>query len=165
MRDRVVGGIDALQLLDGRFRAFGERTRERRGASRERSGLGKQISVVDTAPRQSDLGGPCTVDHFAEQHHRHHRLMVGDAAETPRVTTAGMDADLLTEATALAARAASFPRALTERTKATIQQLHGIDSSEDAVAHELDPQAWSMDQPPFLALVTKLQQQISRDKQ
>jgi enoyl-CoA hydratase len=98
-------------------------------------------------------------------------VLFGEVVDGARAAEIGLawrcvdDADLLAEATALAARAASFPRALTERTKATIQQLQSIDTSDDAVAHELDPQAWSMDQPPFLALVTKLQQQISRDKQ
>jgi enoyl-CoA hydratase len=98
-------------------------------------------------------------------------VLFGEVVDGARAAEIGLawrcvdDADLVAEANALAARAASFPRALTERTKATIQQLQGIDTSDDAVSHELDPQAWSMDQPPFLALVTKLQHQISRDKQ
>ena len=98
-------------------------------------------------------------------------VLFGEAVDGARAAEIGLawrcvdDNDLLAEATALAARAASFPRELTERTKATIQQLQGIDGSDDAVAHELEPQAWSMDQPSFLALVTKLQQQISRDRQ
>ena len=97
-------------------------------------------------------------------------VLFGEAVDGARAADIGLawrcveDTDLLSEATTLAARAASFPRDLTERTKATIQQLQRIDGSDDAVAHELEPQAWSMDQPPFLALVTKLQQQISRDK-
>ena len=97
-------------------------------------------------------------------------VLFGEVVNGERAAEIGLawrcvdDADLLATATALAARAASFPRELTSRTKATIQHLQGLDTSEQAVAHELDPQAWSMDQPPFMELVTKLQQQISRDK-
>jgi enoyl-CoA hydratase len=97
-------------------------------------------------------------------------VLFGEVVDGERAAQLGLawrcvpEGELLTEARALAARAASFPRALTQRTKETIQQLGPIDDSNDAVAHELEPQAWSMDQPPFLALVTKLQQQISRDK-
>ena len=97
-------------------------------------------------------------------------VLFGEPVDGERAAAMGLawrcvdDDALLDTATAMAARAASFPRELTRRTKATILQLDSVDSSEDAVAHELDPQAWSMDQPPFLELVTKLQQQISRDK-
>ena len=97
-------------------------------------------------------------------------VLFGEAVDGARAADIGLawrcidDADLLATATAMASRAASFPRELTSRTKATIQQLQVVDTSEQAVAHELEPQAWSMDQPPFLELVTKLQQQISRDK-
>ena len=97
-------------------------------------------------------------------------VLFGEAVDGERAADIGLawrcvdDADLLATATALAARAASFPRELTSRTKATIQDLQSLDTGDQAVAHELDPQAWSMDQPPFMELVTKLQQQISRDK-
>ena len=97
-------------------------------------------------------------------------VLFGEAVDGRRAAEIGLawrcvdDADLHGAATALAARAAAFPRELTKRTKSTIQQLQGLDTSDEAVAHELDPQAWSMDQPPFMELVTKLQQQISRDK-
>jgi enoyl-CoA hydratase len=97
-------------------------------------------------------------------------VLFGEVVDGERAAQLGLawrcvpEGELLTEARALAARAASFPRTLTQRTKETIQQLQPIDDSNEAVAHELEPQAWSMDQPPFLALVTKLQQQISSDK-
>ena len=96
-------------------------------------------------------------------------VLFGEAVDGERAAEIGLawrcvdDDALLAAATSMAARAASFPRELTRRTKATILQLDSIDSSEDAVAHELDPQAWSMDQPAFIELVTKMQQQISRD--
>ena len=97
-------------------------------------------------------------------------VLFGEVVDGERAAEIGLawrcvdDGDLLAEATALAARAASFPRELTSRTKSTIQQLQALDTSDEAVAHELDPQAWSMDQPPFMELVTKLQEQIARDK-
>jgi len=97
-------------------------------------------------------------------------VLFGEAIDGERAAEVGLawrcvdDSELLDVATTLAARAASFPRELTRRTKATILQLDTVESSEAAVAHELEPQAWSMDQPPFLELVTKLQQKISRDK-
>jgi hypothetical protein len=40
--------------------------------------------------------------------------------------------------------------------------LAAIDSSDAAVAHELDPQVWSMSQPAFRELITRLQQRISK---
>jgi enoyl-CoA hydratase len=97
-------------------------------------------------------------------------VLFGEAVSGERAAEIGLawrcvdDDALLSTATAMAARAASFSRELVKRTKSTILQLNGVDTSQDAVAHELDPQAWSMDQPPFMELVTKLQQQISRDK-
>jgi hypothetical protein len=50
---------------------------------------------------------------------------------------------------------------LVRRTKATIAHLPRIVDSDDAVAHELDPQVWSMQQPAFRDLVTTLQQRIT----
>jgi enoyl-CoA hydratase len=72
------------------------------------------------------------------------------------------DDALLDAARGLASRAASFPRDLVARTKATIMGLAAIDSSDAAVAHELDPQVWSMSQPAFRELITRLQQRISK---
>jgi enoyl-CoA hydratase len=71
------------------------------------------------------------------------------------------DAELLDAARTTAARAASFPPELARRTKATIAQLHRVRSSDDAVQHELDPQVWSMHQPPFIENVAALKRQIS----
>lgn len=71
------------------------------------------------------------------------------------------DDALLDEARTMAARAASYPKDLVARTKATIMGLGGVTTSEGAVDHEIDAQAWSMEQPAFKELVTRLQQQIS----
>jgi enoyl-CoA hydratase len=68
---------------------------------------------------------------------------------------------LLPRAHELAARAARFPKALVARTKATILSLDEVIDSAGAVEHELEPQLWSMDQPEFRALVTRLRSEIS----
>lgn len=72
------------------------------------------------------------------------------------------DETLLAEATHMAARAASAPPALARRTKATIMSLTEVTSSEAAVAHELDPQVWSMQQPAFQELLGKLQRNLGK---
>jgi enoyl-CoA hydratase len=73
------------------------------------------------------------------------------------------DADLLDSARRLAARAAGYPRDLVRRTKATVLGLHGVADSDAAVAHELGPQLWSMGQPTFRDLVSRLRREISSD--
>lgn len=71
------------------------------------------------------------------------------------------DDQLLDHALAMARRVAGYPRDLVRRTKATIMELHNVGSSTAAVEHELDPQAWSMTQPAFVELISRMQQQIS----
>ncbi len=71
------------------------------------------------------------------------------------------DDELMSHATALAARAASFPRELTRRTKATVVGLDQVVDSDAAVDLEIEPQVWSMGEPDFQALVEKLQARIS----
>jgi len=71
------------------------------------------------------------------------------------------DHTLLQNAHELAARAATAPKELVARTKATILSLDEIQDSPAAVKHELHPQLWSMDQPAFTDLVQKLQSQIT----
>jgi enoyl-CoA hydratase len=72
------------------------------------------------------------------------------------------DAELLDQARTFAARAARAPRDLVARTKATILSLAGVDSSEAAVAHELTPQVWSMQQPAFQQLIGDLQSRLGK---
>ncbi len=72
------------------------------------------------------------------------------------------DDQLLAEATRLAACAAAAPPALVRRTKATIMSLSEVTSSDAAVAHELDPQVWSMQQPAFQELLGKLQRNLGK---
>ncbi len=70
------------------------------------------------------------------------------------------DEQLLEHAQQMAERAAAQPRDLVARTKATILSLDEVSDSDAAVAHELEPQLWSMSQPPFKNLVRKLQARI-----
>jgi enoyl-CoA hydratase len=88
-----------------------------------------------------------------------------DAARRGLAWTCVDDDALLDTAHSLAARAAAHPPQLVRRTKATIQQVARVGSSDDAVAHELDPQVWSMHQPAFRELAASLQARISgRDR-
>ncbi|HAB57620.1 MAG: enoyl-CoA hydratase [Acidimicrobiaceae bacterium] len=71
------------------------------------------------------------------------------------------DADLVDTAVEMAAVAAGQDRELNARTKATILTLDTITESNQAVDYEIHPQLWSMGQPPFMELVTRLQKDIS----
>ena len=71
------------------------------------------------------------------------------------------DADLVDTAVEMAAVAAGQDRELNARTKATILTLDTITESNQAVDYEIHPQLWSMGQPPFMELVTRLMKDIS----
>lgn len=71
------------------------------------------------------------------------------------------DVELLDAATAMATRAAAAPRTLVQRTKATITALESIRDTDAAVAHELYPQVWSMQQPEFHEQVARWRERIS----
>ena len=73
------------------------------------------------------------------------------------------DDALLDVARELAARAASMPRELARRTKATIADMATIDAHEAAVDRELEPQLWSLTQPDFRERLAALQQRIKRN--
>ena len=71
------------------------------------------------------------------------------------------DADFVDDAVALAALAAGQDKELNARTKATILTLDTVSESLEAVEFEVHPQLWSMQQPPFRELVSRLQKNIS----
>jgi enoyl-CoA hydratase len=71
------------------------------------------------------------------------------------------DKQLLDTARAMAARAASAPRELSRRTKATIADMATIDTHPDAVDRELEPQVWSIGQPDFAERLAALQAKIT----
>jgi enoyl-CoA hydratase len=71
------------------------------------------------------------------------------------------DDELLDTARAMAARAASGPRELVRRTKATMADVATIDEHEAAVDRELEPQLWSLTQPDFRERLAAIQKRIS----
>lgn len=82
-------------------------------------------------------------------------LLFGATLDGPRAAAEGLafachpDDVLLEEAVAFAAGAAACPRALLERTKATLRAAPWQADFEQAVATEVEHQAWSLGQPWF----------------
>jgi enoyl-CoA hydratase len=82
----------------------------------------------------------------------------GDAAVRNGLAYECVEADqLLPRALELGARAASAPRELSVRTKATMQGMFDVATSPDAVALELEVQAWSLQQPEFKERIASFQ--------
>jgi len=72
------------------------------------------------------------------------------------------DDELLASAQAMAERAASGPRELARRIKATIRDVATLDDHAAAVDRELEPQVWSLEQPAFKERVAALQAKITK---
>ena len=88
-----------------------------------------------------------------------------DGAEAQRVGLAYRcvdDADLLTVAHEMAARAASAPRELVIETKKTLAAMADVQTHPEAVARELTPQLWSTRQPWFAERLAALQAKITK---
>jgi len=71
------------------------------------------------------------------------------------------DGELLEAAQAMAAKAASAPRELARRVKATVADMATIDDHAAAVERELTDQLWSMDQPAFAERLAAIQARIT----
>ena len=87
-----------------------------------------------------------------------------DGAEAERVGLVWRclpDDELLPAAQAMAERAASGPRELAGRIKATIHDMAAIEDHPTAVDRELVDQVWSLGQPAFKERVAALQAKIS----
>tara|TARA_Y100000590_G_C15728293_1_gene1016062 strand:- start:3397 stop:3705 length:309 start_codon:yes stop_codon:yes gene_type:complete len=84
-----------------------------------------------------------------------------DAYRTGLAWNCVPDEKLMEESLTIAKRASSYPKDLTKMTKAAFQQLPSIDSSDDAVLHEVAPQIKSMEWEEFSLLVQNLQNKIS----
>jgi enoyl-CoA hydratase len=90
------------------------------------------------------LGGPQTAAAM---------VLFGEVLDGEQAAARGLawrcvpDSALVDEAVALAARAAEAPRELVARVKETLGRLPWMESFDDAVATELDAQAWSFTQP------------------
>lgn len=88
-----------------------------------------------------------------------------DGAEAERVGLVWRcvpDGELLPAAQTMAERAASGPRELVRRIKATIHDVAEIDDHAAAVDRELAPQVWSVEQPAFKERVAALQAKITK---
>lgn len=83
------------------------------------------------------------------------------AAEAGLAWSCVPDADLLATARDMAATAAAAPRELVERIKQTLRDVQAIDDHDTAVARELDPQVWSINQPAFQERLAAMQRRIS----
>lgn len=94
-------------------------------------------------------------------------VLFGEVLDGAAAEAAGLvwrcvdDAELLTTATGLAAKAASAPKELATRLKQTLATVAGIDEHAAAVDVELGPQVWSLDQPAFQERLAALQAQIT----
>jgi enoyl-CoA hydratase len=90
-------------------------------------------------------------------------VLDGAGAERAGLVWRCVDDDaLLDEARRMATVAATGPRELVRRLKATIGDVAPIEEHEAAVHRELDPQVWSINQPEFAQRLAELQARISR---
>jgi enoyl-CoA hydratase len=88
-----------------------------------------------------------------------------DGAEAERVGLVWRcvdDDQLLDTAVEMAGRAASVPRELAVRTKASVIDMAEIHRHDQAVELELEPQVWSMNQPAFAERLAALQSKITK---
>jgi enoyl-CoA hydratase len=82
-------------------------------------------------------------------------VLAGESPDGERAAEIGLPwkcvdgADLLSEATRLAGRAADVPRELARRVKASLRETPRLASFDDAVALELERQRWSFEQGFF----------------
>jgi enoyl-CoA hydratase len=89
-------------------------------------------------------------------------ILDGAAAERAGLVRACVDDDQLLEAAVtLAAGAASAPRELARRAKATLATVAALDDHAAAIDVELEAQVWSLDQPDFKERLAALQSQIT----
>lgn len=96
-------------------------------------------------------------------------VVFGEVLDGPEAERIGLvwrcveDTELQAHAHAMAARAASFPRALLTATKQTIADMAEISTQDEAVERELGPQVWSLNQPWFPERIAELKAQISKN--
>ena len=95
-------------------------------------------------------------------------VLFGEVLDGPEAERVGLvwrcvpDDELLPTAQAMAERAASGPRDLVRRMKATLTDVATIDDHAAAVDRELTPQVWSLEQPAFKERVAALQAKITK---
>jgi enoyl-CoA hydratase len=90
-------------------------------------------------------------------------ILNGEEAERVGLVWKCVDDDqLLDVAREMAGRAATAPRELVMKTKASIQDMADIDDHPAAVARELEPQLWSVKQPAFRERLAAMQAKITK---
>jgi enoyl-CoA hydratase/carnithine racemase len=72
------------------------------------------------------------------------------------------DENLLESAISYAERAAEFPKGLFAITKKTLHETAAITESVESVELELAPQRWSMQQPAFVNMISRLKARIEK---
>jgi enoyl-CoA hydratase len=88
-------------------------------------------------------------------------VLDGDVAEACGLVWRCVDDDALVDtARTLARQAASAPRELARRTKATLATMVGVHDIDTAIDVELDAQVWSIGQPDFAERLAALQAKI-----
>jgi enoyl-CoA hydratase len=88
-------------------------------------------------------------------------ILNGEEAERVGLVWKCVDDDqLLDVAREMAGRAASAPRELVIKTKASIRDMATIDNHDAAVDRELEPQLWSVAQPAFRERLAAMQAKI-----
>lgn len=89
----------------------------------------------------------------------------GEAAVRHGLAWSVVDDELLMEeALTLARRTKKAPREMVQKLKATLRAMVAITDHEEAVARELEPQLWSVDQPAFRERIQALKNRISKKK-
>lgn len=94
-------------------------------------------------------------------------ILFGEVVDGPSSVDAGLswrcvpDDQLLTTAIDLARKAATTPRELLQRTKATMADTATIVDHDAAIQRELGDQVWSVDQPAFQERLAKLSRKIT----
>lgn len=96
-------------------------------------------------------------------------VLLGDVLDGPEAERVGLayrcvpDDELLGAAIAMGRRAADAPRDLVIKTKQTIADMATIETHDEAVDRELEPQLWSMEQPAFAERLAAMQKKISKN--
>ena len=90
-------------------------------------------------------------------------ILDGDAAaRAGLVWRCVPDDELLATAQTMARKACVAPIELVKKTVATLRQIPALDDHREAVMMELEPQAWSTEQPHFQATLAALKRKISK---
>jgi enoyl-CoA hydratase len=94
-------------------------------------------------------------------------VVFGEVLDGPAAERAGLvwrcvpDDELLPTARDMAAKALHAPVELTKKITATIRGIGALDDHREAMLMELEPQAWSTEQPHFQEKVAALRRKIS----